>query len=71
MKTYLMEIEGTETEVIPTINAYSYALRKEIETILEKSITDDEFFKFCDYLLENEVLRNAYEEFKEDYEEED
>lgn len=70
MKTYMLEIEKGKgkTEVIEIISAYTYGMRKEIEAITDRKITDEEFYGFCDFLMDNEVLGNAFSEFKEEEE---
>ena len=73
MKTYNVQIEGKDMEVIPVGQAWAYALKGELEAIKDISVDEDEFLSFLDQRF-NEIgdaLVEAWEDWKGEQEEDE
>lgn len=62
MEIQTINIKGKMTEVIPIAFAFSYAMKKEIEAVLDIIISDEDFQDFIDYSLDDHShwIRDAF-----------
>lgn len=69
MKTYDVEIDGKQQEVIPVGMAFSYALFEDLQALCDdEEITEDDFISFIDEksIELEEKLKELWNDWKED-----